>query len=47
MLETASSADTYKAVGLASKLTNNRLFKHLLDTMLLIPSVLTLNLYQD
>ena len=47
MLETASSADTYKAVGLASKLTNNRLLKHLWDAMKLIPTALTLNLYQD
>ena len=44
MLETVSSAERYKAFGVASKLTNNRLFKHLWDTILLIPSVLTLNL---
>ena len=47
MLETVSSADRYKAVGVASNLTNNRLLKHSWDTMLLIPTALTLNLYQD
>ena len=48
MLETVSSTDGYKAVGAASNTINNvSISMHLWDTMLLIPTALTLNLYQD